>query len=165
MTAVDVDLFAADLFSGTYTCVICESRYTSEDMFYRNKKTPTGRCRGCHREIRRSWYEANTESAKRYSTTWKRENRAAWRDSLRKSKYGIPPGTYASMLAEQSGCCAICSRPEPTTKAFDVDHDHVTGRVRALLCQRSNTGIGHFADDAALLLIAAEYLIKWGEPK
>jgi hypothetical protein len=39
-----------------------------------------------------------------------------------------------------------------------VDHDHITGRVRALLCSGCNTGIGHLQDDPDVLRRAADYI-------
>jgi hypothetical protein len=45
---------------------------------------------------------------------------------------------------------------------FKVDHDHVTGAVRALLCHGCNIGIGLFRDDPGLLEDAASYLRAHG---
>lgn len=58
------------------------------------------------------------------------------------------------MLAEQGGLCAICK----TAPAADVDHDHVTGAVRALLCFNCNGGLGQFKDNPAFLHAAAYYV-------
>ncbi|UOY02503.1 endonuclease VII domain-containing protein [Blastococcus sp. PRF04-17] len=58
------------------------------------------------------------------------------------------------MLEAQGGLCAIC-RAAP---AVHVDHDHVTGAVRALLCFNCNGGLGQFKDDPAVLRAAADYV-------
>jgi Recombination endonuclease VII len=58
------------------------------------------------------------------------------------------------MLESQDGLCAIC-RAAP---AVHVDHDHVTGAVRALLCFNCNGGLGQFKDDPGLLHLAAFYV-------
>lgn len=125
------------------------------------------RCRACRREYgrkpsavarRRAYYEAHREQAIGYSLKWKRANLDRWKDSNRKSKYGIPHGTYAELLAQQGGGCAICGTPEQAGKSLHVDHDHKTSRVRGLLCDLCNRGIGYFADDPTRLRAAAEYL-------
>jgi hypothetical protein len=62
------------------------------------------------------------------------------------------------MLAAQGGLCAICQ----VAPAAQVDHDHVTGAVRALLCFNCNGGLGQFKDDAAVLRAAADYVERHG---
>lgn len=79
------------------------------------------------------------------------------------TKYGITIDEYMAMLEAQQGLCVVCGQPpqEDGIKAasrLHVDHDHVTGKVRALLCNSCNNGIGRFRDDPALLRAAAEYI-------
>ena len=50
--------------------------------------------------------------------------------------------------------CVICGIED----ALVVDHDHVTGKVRGMLCNHCNRGLGHFRDDPILLEFAAQYL-------
>lgn len=56
-------------------------------------------------------------------------------------KYGITEDDYQRMLSEQEGVCSLCKRP-PRTHRLHVDHDHVTGRVRGLLCGGCNGLLG-----------------------
>ena len=76
-----------------------------------------------------------------------------------KSKHGITLADYERMLAQQSGKCAICGSLSPghNETHFHVDHDHLTGRVRGLLCECCNVGIGYF-DGPERLEAAAQYL-------
>ena len=70
------------------------------------------------------------------------------------------------MHERQRGLCGICQRPETvvagrhgkTPLRLAVDHDHVTGVVRGLLCSSCNQGIGYFKHDPALLEAAIAYL-------
>lgn len=86
------------------------------------------------------------------------------RNGRLKATFGITLEDYDRMLASQSGCCAICGITENHVnhprgrRNFYVDHDHKTGRVRGLLCQNCNFGIGHFRDSTELLRKAANYL-------
>ena len=64
---------------------------------------------------------------------------------------------YRVLLEKQGGVCAICQLP-PGPRRFAVDHDHVTGRTRGLLCLKCNTGLGQFNDSPALLASAMRYL-------
>jgi len=50
--------------------------------------------------------------------------------------------------------CVICG---DETKLV-VDHDHITGEIRGMLCNHCNRGLGHFRDDPTLLEFAAQYL-------
>ena len=54
----------------------------------------------------------------------------------------------------QGGVCAICQTNEPV----HVDHDHVTGLVRGILCFNCNRGLGKLGDDPDLLRKALAYL-------
>jgi hypothetical protein len=71
-----------------------------------------------------------------------------------KRRYGITGDDADAMLDAQGGLCAVC-RERP---ADHVDHDHLTGRVRGLLCFNCNGGLGQFHDDPELLSAAIDYL-------
>lgn len=62
------------------------------------------------------------------------------------------------MLAAQGGTCAICGKECDIHRNLAVDHDHESGKVRGLLCQNCNVGLGHFKDNPALLQQAIDYL-------
>jgi hypothetical protein len=77
-------------------------------------------------------------------------------------KYNLTEEQYKQMLINQAGCCAICGTDKPTGKwkVFAVDHNHKTGKVRELLCNECNRGIGLLKDNAELLQKAADYILK-----
>ena len=84
--------------------------------------------------------------------------------------YGITPEQYAELFDSQGRCCAICKTDEPGGRHKDsknrsdwhwaVDHDHVTGRVRGLLCDLCNRAIGFFRDDPEIIVAAARYVAR-----
>ena len=75
-------------------------------------------------------------------------------------KYGLSATSYYRLLASQGGKCAICGRLS-LNKLLAVDHNHITGEVRGLLCQNCNTGLGQFSESPEMLDRAAEYLRAW----
>lgn len=56
------------------------------------------------------------------------------------------------------GKCHICRKKNKDGSKLAIDHDHVTGQIRGLLCAVCNKGIGLFQDCSGLLRAAAEYL-------
>ena len=74
--------------------------------------------------------------------------------------FHMTDANYAEMLAGQGGGCAICGRSKPngTRKRFNVDHDHASGAVRALLCHDCNIALGAIKDDPAIARKMAEYV-------
>ena len=88
------------------------------------------------------------------------------RDVQLKSLYGITQADYDRLLALQYGRCAICGTTKPGTRGtWRVDHDHRTGQVRGLLCDRCNLGIGYMQDDPDILIAAARYVMKGRQNK
>jgi len=75
-------------------------------------------------------------------------------------KFKITEEQYNKFLSIQKGCCAICENPESQEKELSIDHCHKTLKVRGLLCQACNTGIGLLRENKNILLKAIEYLNK-----
>ena len=79
-------------------------------------------------------------------------------------KYGITLKRYRKMLALQGGKCLICGSADTRVKnggtefSLSVDHNHETGEIRGLLCQRCNAMLGFARDDVSILRRAIQYL-------
>jgi hypothetical protein len=99
----------------------------------------TAYCLDCHNEIMR-------------------DNRIKIEGSTRnyhlKRRYGLSEDEVRQLIAQQGGTCAICLVNQPE----HVDHDHVTGKVRGVLCFNCNGGLGQFKDDIDRLISAIAYL-------
>lgn len=86
------------------------------------------------------------------------------REQHLKNKYGISLDQFDKLLEKQKYTCDICNKPSQTkNRRLCVDHDHITGKVRGLLCDLCNTALGKFQEDRELLLKAEKYLKKHGK--
>lgn len=67
------------------------------------------------------------------------------------------------MLEHQMGHCGICLEHQCNLpRRLAVDHDHVTGKARGLLCRECNLSLGFMGDSQELLKVAANYLEQGG---
>jgi hypothetical protein len=78
-------------------------------------------------------------------------------------RHGCTGADYDALLTAQGGGCAICGgapagRAGAAAGRFHIDHDHVTGALRGLLCHYCNTGLGSLFDDVERLQKAISYL-------
>jgi hypothetical protein len=104
-----------------------------------------------------------------YRSEWSKKNRERIRDQQRaryaaepekyrqyfrnhriERDYGLTEIQYAEWVQKQNGKCAICGK-EPSglwhgDRMLNVDHNHETGAVRGLLCNRCNRGLGLVGD-------------------
>lgn len=114
--------------------------------------------------MKRARYEANREKVLGQQRDFAKKNpdvvKKRQRASYLKRNYGMSMPAYEKMLDEQGHACLLCKSLSPFRKDgfFVVDHCHLYGTVRGLLCQHCNTGLGHFKDSPAVLRAAAEYL-------
>jgi len=77
--------------------------------------------------------------------------------------YNVSTSFIQSLMDKQKGCCDICNESlvNPwSTSRYHIDHNHITGEVRGLLCSGCNSGIGMLKEDINNLQSAIEYLIK-----
>ena len=79
----------------------------------------------------------------------------------RERKYGISLEQYMEILVNQNYLCAICKKKAETPEDIQkmhVDHCHKTSKIRGILCNQCNRGIGYLQDDPILTARATEYL-------
>ena len=87
--------------------------------------------------------------------SWCRSCRATYRNENCRGKFrAVISDDALRELKATTKECVICG----SEGALVVDHDHVTGKVRGMLCNHCNRGLGHFRDDPVLLEFAAQYL-------
>ena len=143
------------------TCSKCKQEKPLSDFHKdRSGHSPDGlkyHCRACAIAYTNAWKQNNPTSQKASSQRTKR-----------KLKYGLTERQIAAMLVQQQFRCRICGEPisfDASTKSQKphIDHDHVSGVVRGLLCLTCNTGLGMFKDSVTLLHEAANYLQTFGQ--
>lgn len=105
-------------------------------------------------------YHADPGRSHEQSARWKLTHPAAAKAMKRKawlkSAYGLTPEGFDTLLEAQNMACAGCLEPFNTTPL--VDHCHVTGKVRGLLCKSCNTTLGMSHDNPQTLRRLAAYL-------
>jgi hypothetical protein len=115
----------------------------------------------------KAWYQQNRSQAIASAAAWYRANKtragATKKKHKLKSQYGLTPEQVSAMLTGQAGLCAICCEPLRPGHRTHIDHCHVTGKVRAILCGQCNRGLGTFRDSYRLLWTAAEYVKRHQE--
>ena len=81
---------------------------------------------------------------------------------MRLKRVGMDLEDYARMELAQDRACAVCKRPQSLFgRSMHLDHNHLTGKHRALLCSRCNQTIGRAYEDPAVLRALADYLDQW----
>ena len=123
--------------------------------FYPSKKHKCGHmfeCRSCRAHT-------NKEASLKYYYKNKAKRDAEARHYSLIAKYGITAEDYDEIYEGQHGRCAICGiHSSSLNMRLAVDHNHVTGNVRGLLCGNCNIGLGKFQEDIDIFKKAIEYL-------
>lgn len=143
------------------------------DQFHKDKRRKDGLrlwCKLCTKKSNQAGYQRRMsdpsyrEFHNERTKAWQRKNPdkrvAVYRKTHLKVHYNMTLEEYDALLLAQNGVCAICENP-PEKRSLSVDHNHVTGQVRALLCDLCNVALGNMRDRPDLLRKAADYLEKW----
>ena len=139
-------------------CPHCNEEKTADEFGWSNSgRKPCVTCSECRPRLTKQekdkymvapWRKVNPEKARANS----------YRSSI-SALYGISEEQYNQALLAQGDKCAICGESQ-IGKRLHVDHCHVSGTVRELLCRSCNYGLGNFRDDVDLLDRAIKYLKK-----
>ena len=125
-----------------------------------------GTCKECNRLKTKAYYNKNKKEICKKEKIKRKTNKDFYKTKDKKAKlkslYGISLSQHKEMWINQNGCCALCETPVDYDK-IAVDHNHVSGDVRDLLCYSCNTALGLFHSDEKgieLLEKAVEYIRK-----
>ena len=111
------------------------------------------------KECMRGYRESRKEEVKEYNSKYYGSNKDRLNSYMKFWKYGITPQQFNLLFESQGGCCAICGRHQSEFKqSLCIDHCHITGTIRGLLCTDCNRGIGGLQDKPNVCLKAHKYL-------
>lgn len=130
-------------------------KYATDPEYRKRKSEATVRW------IRKLKKEKPEEYSRRLRVRNKKRNRL--QEAL-KTNFNITVAQYREMQGKQNDLCAICRRSETAVntsgkvKRLGVDHDHITGKIRELLCSNCNAVLGMANDNISILEAAIAYL-------
>ena len=126
---------------------------------YRRKYRQENRTKIEEQEL--EYRQMNKAKIAEYNREYRQKNREKLakmrRNNHLQCRYGITLEDYDQMLEVQQGRCAVCSS-KPQMKRLAVDHNHSTGKVRGLLCDRCNRALGLLNDDYQIAKSMESYL-------
>lgn len=146
---------------------ICPCCNKEKDMSRASKRMRLGirkleRCLDCDSDAQREYTKENREKIRvRARENWPK-HREAQKDYSLKRMYGISKKEWDEMHAAQDHSCAICHSKTTKGHGWHTDHNHSTGKVRAILCHHCNSLIGYSKESPETLLSAFRYLYVHG---
>jgi hypothetical protein len=129
-------------------CGCCNTSLPIES-FAKNKAKKDGlqeRCRSCR--------SVHHQKVKHLRPKQTKEQKRRWLIN----SYGLTVNKYELLLAKQNNKCAICNTEDWGKPSPNIDHCHTTGKVRGLLCNNCNRGLGLFKDNKEIINNAKQYL-------
>jgi uncharacterized CHY-type Zn-finger protein len=134
--------------------------------YSKNKNAKDGHvseCKACAKIRAAEYYSKNAQEIIKKTRGWAIDNperrKEIARNSHTKRKYGITLEQEIAIKMSQNNKCAICN--DELKKHAHIDHDHKTGKVRAILCLECNTGLGKFKENPKIFKSALKYLQKY----
>jgi hypothetical protein len=139
------------------------------ESFHSNKNTRSGLASWC-KDCTYAYTKNHRKKHGRFRSDKEREGRRIWdrnnpdkiKNQRLKMAYGITLAEFNEMLAAQDGVCAISGESFGVSlgERPNVDHCHLTGKIRGIIKHKYNRGIGLLGDCPIVLEKAACYLRK-----
>jgi len=159
----------------TRICTKCKQE-KSIDVFYKNASQGDGlhnECKICADTYKKQHQKNNPTKYSEYSRKYRQNNLEKSKESQRKYRtkhaesmlnksfkyrFNITLDDYNKMSEKQNGVCAICGEVNGKGRRLAVDHNHITGEIRGLLCMKCNVAVGKWGEDMQLFEKTLSYL-------
>lgn len=160
---------AEPIIEGKKKCTYClETKELSD--FYKssgNNKGIKPFCKGCSRKAKHKQRHKDIGKTREKERLAHRRNKEQRQNFYRHKHYGLTVQQWESMVVRQGNACAICRGTARNGRPLCVDHNHKTGAVRDLLCERCNLIVGWVEKKDGFIygLMSAPvtaYAEKWG---
>lgn len=160
-------------------CCVCSVPLSRDNWQLCKQKVNHKICTSCNNARAKKWKAENKEKVKEQKRKWSLKNKdknkvyaskvtpQKQRQYSIKGFFGLSWEEYTTLYLASNGKCGICSiklsmSKEEGTHTAHIDHNHITGKVRGILCRSCNRGIGYLNDSSDRLFLAADYLLKHG---
>lgn len=134
-------------------CSKCSIEKLVNDFYFKRKGKKgqnlyTSRCKICTNSVNMSNYYAEDKNQRE-----RRKNNAVKNHLAR--KFGLTTEEFSTMIVQQNNKCKTC---ESEMKQPQVDHNHITGKVRGLLCKPCNMSLGLIKENSKTLHNMISYI-------
>lgn len=126
------------------------------------------KCRDCSKMCHKIWRDTpeqkqkTVERHKRYYDANRKEIISKVTSKLFLKEFGISIEDKEKMFISQGSKCACCGSAEAGHKTgWRMDHNHMTGKNRAVICHPCNATLGQAKENIDRLKSCIEYLIKF----
>lgn len=122
----------------------------ADKWYEKHKNDPEFKAK--NRARAKAWSASNPDKRRLYAQQY------YYKELRHVYKHGLTPIEYQHMLQEQNNRCAACGVELVPGRGTHIDHDHVSNKVRGVLCQGCNQALGNVGDSPTRLRALANYL-------
>jgi hypothetical protein len=142
-------------------CTKCASLKDKSEFYAKES-----RCKPCVNDIRREKYSKNPKEIIDRVARYRANNPEKIRDTKLKQAYGVGTEYFNAKLKEQGGVCAGCGQNRKVKwrnkeVEMSLDHDHLTGTPRGVLCIKCNRGLGLLEENSNTFQNLINYVAKY----
>jgi hypothetical protein len=144
-------------------CSKCKLLKPASDYWTRLRRGKRGlrtACKQCDKEVHNQYVDLNRDKINEQN--YRCQQSPQGRETYYQRNFGISLDFYNQQLSKQENRCAGCDTHISQLKQrLAVDHNHITGQIRGLLCGNCNRSLGLIKESRETLQRLADYLDRW----